>query len=315
MKTPSPTALVAAIAFCGTAGAEVPRVAVDVAPVQSLVAQVMGDLGVPDLVLPPGASPHGYALRPSEARALAEADLVFWVGEELTPWLGDTLDTLAGEARRIALLDTPGTLRLAFRNEAVFEIFEADSEEGDFHDHADEDDHDHAHEGVDPHAWLAPENAANWIGVIAAALMEADPENATLYAANAVTARARIGELADTLTVQLEPLVGLRFVVFHDAFQYFETSVGLPALGAISLGDASGPGAARVGHLRDLVQNEGVTCIAAEPQFNPALVETIAGGAEIRTTVLDPLGANLESGPDFYASLLEGLADGLLACR
>ncbi|SDL55904.1 zinc ABC transporter substrate-binding protein [Aliiruegeria lutimaris] len=311
------TGTAAAIAFCSSALADVPNVATDIAPVHSLVAQVMGDLATPDLILPPGASPHGYSLRPSEARALERADIVFWIGEPLTPWLDAPLETLARGAHIVELLAAPETTTLQFREGADLGGHdahdEAHSQTGQ-PDHHDED-AEHDHDGVDPHAWLDPQNAIAWTGLIARTLAETDPENAAQYAANAEAAIAGLEALTEEVSERLEPMHGVPFVVFHDAYQYFEQRFDLPALGAISLGDATDPGAARVASIRDLVRDSGVSCIAAEPQFSPSLIKTVAGGSGIRTTVLDPMGSALEPGADFYRSLIAGLAESLLGCR
>lgn len=290
--------------------AEVPRVATDIAPVHSLVRQVMGDLGEPDLILPPGASPHGYSLRPSEARALAGADVVFWVGEALAPWMEGVIASLSGGAVVVELLETEGTQTLPFREEAAFALRMPEDGGGGHDGHE-----GHDHSGADPHAWLDPQNMIAWTRAIATTLSAADPENAATYAANADQATAELTTLTTRINERLTPVRGLSYVVFHDAYQYFETRFDMPAAGAISLGDATDPGAARVAVIRDLVRDQGVTCIATEPQFNPALVEAVAGGADLRTTILDPLGTGLEPGAGFYDALITALADGLLACR
>lgn len=312
--------LAAATGISGAVRADVPRVAVDIAPVHSLVSKVMGELGAPELILPPGASPHGHSLRPSEARSLAGADIVFRVGDDLTPWMHDTIETLAAKARVVDLLDAPGTTVLEFRDTAVFGHDDHDEhghDDGD-HDEQDHDEHAHAdehdHDGRDPHAWLDPGNAEAWVAVIARALSEFDPENEPVYAENAAAAISGLAALSSDISAQLEPVRGLRYVVFHDAYQYFESAFDLPAQGAIAIGDASDPGARRVSEIREAIRENGVTCIAAEPQYNPSLVRTVAGGDDIRATVLDPLGTGLEPGPDFYDNLIRSLADALLNC-
>ncbi len=324
--------------------ADVPRVAVDIAPVHALVAQVMGDLGTPDLVLPPGVSPHGYALRPSEARALQEAGLVVWVGPELTPWLADPLDSLAGDAARLELLEVEGIRRLDFREGASFEAHEHDDDhaheeeheeaeadhdhdhdddheheaEGDHaheedHDHEAEAEHDHDHRGTDPHAWLDPVNAALWLDAIAAELSRIDPENAGTYAANAAEALAGLATLQDDIGARMAPLSG-GFVVFHDAYHYFEARFGVESAGAISLSDATAPGPARVAEIRDLVAAEGITCVFVEPQFNRGLVDAVFEGTGVRIGVIDPLGATLEPGAGLYTGLIEGVAASFEDC-
>ena len=309
--------------------AEVPRVATDIAPVQSLAAQVMGSLGEPAVILPPGASPHGYAMRPSEAQALAKADVVFWIGEGLTPWLERPLASLAGSAAVVELSEAPGVTRLPYRQGATFEAHHHDGDagedeaaEGADHDYEDalaghehEDAADHDHHGDDPHLWLDPGNARAWLTAMAEALAAADPQNAAAYRANAAAAVGEIDRLEGEIAAEMAPLHDLRFIVFHDAFQYYEHRFGLQAAGAISLGDARDPGAARVAEIRDLVRDQDIACVAAEPQFKPGLVATVTEGTGAKTTVLDPIGVGLAPGPELYRTLLRNIAAGFEACE
>ncbi|MFY0312198.1 metal ABC transporter solute-binding protein, Zn/Mn family [Leisingera sp. D0M16] len=345
----SGAAAAALLAGAGTAVAEVPRVAADIAPVHGLVARVMQGLGEPALVVPPGASPHGYAMRPSEAQALDQADVVFWLGAPLTPWLEGPLEELAGSAHRIELLAAGGTTVLPFREGARFEAHaheeheghddhgheehaEADAHAG--HDdhadhgheehaeghegHADHEDHadadGHRHEGADPHAWLLPANAQAWLDVIAEELAEHDPDNAAAYKANAEAGKQEIAEAVASISAQLEPFRAKQFIVFHDAYQYFEHGFGLNAAGAISISDAAKPSPARVAEVRDVVADLKVTCVFSEPQFNPGLVATVLDGTGAGTAVLDPLGAKLEPGPQFYPALLQEIGAAIAGC-
>lgn len=372
MRAPLLTCLTALPLVLATPSlAEVPRVAVDIAPVHALVARVMAGVGVPDLVLPPTASPHAYALRPSEAAVLQGADLVVWVGPQLTPWLAGPLDTLAGNSARLGLLEVSGIRRLDFRQGASFEAHDHDDHDDHGHDdhghdhghaghghdhgHAHEapkghdhgahdhghdahkhddhaghdhghDDHghgdhaghdhghdDHDHSGTDPHAWLDPANAAIWLDVIAAELSRLDPANAAAYAANAVAGQAELTELQTDIAARMAPLSG-GFIVFHDAYHYFEARFDIEAAGAISLSDAAAPGPARVAEIRDLVASQGIACVFVEPQFNRGMVDAVFEGAGVRIGVIDPLGATLEPGPGLYAALIEGMATSFEEC-
>ena len=360
----------------GTAIADVPSVAVDIAPVHSLVARVMDGVGSPDLVIPPGASPHEYNLRPSQAEALQNADVVFWMGEDLTPWLEDAVENLTTDAAITTLLEIDETNLLDFREGALFEAHDhGNDEHGDHdeHEHGDdehaeekhghdehakgdheheehaekehehdkhaedehgheehaEDDHDHDHEehaedehgheghdhgAHDPHAWLSPDNASSWLNVIAAKLSAVDPENAGAYFANAAAGRSEIEALKGEISATLDPARGKSFVVFHDAYQYFETAFDFPASGAISLGDAADPSPARIAEIQDRVRDEGVDCVLSEPQYNPGIVAVVLDGTEANTGVLDPLGSDLEPGQDMYPQLLRNLAGVLADC-
>lgn len=320
--------------------AEVPQVATDIAPVHSLVAMVMGDLGTPAMIVRPEASPHGYAMRPSEAQALDDADLVVWIGEALTPWLEGPLDNLAGDAQHLELLSVDGTVLHDYREGATFAAHKHDHEDEDHsdedhahdeHDHEDDhddhdevtaDDHDydhtaegddHDHAGTDSHAWLDPENARLWLGAIAAELSALDPDNAATYAANAEASQARIQALEDSLQADLEPLRDMRFVVFHDAYQYFERRFDLSAAGAISLSDASTPSAGRIAELQEAVSAMGAVCVFSEPQFNADLIGAVfADTVTVRT--LDPLGFAATPGPDLYPQILEAMAAEFTGC-
>ncbi|MFS4583551.1 zinc ABC transporter substrate-binding protein [Phaeobacter sp. C3_T13_0] len=327
--------------------AQVPEVAADIAPVHGLVARVMQGVGTPELVVPRGASPHSHAMRPSEARALDQADLVFWIGSRLTPWLEGPIDSLASDAKVISLLEADGTRTLTVRDTAQFgrghdddhdeerhddqhdehhddhhdehsEDHDAKHDDGHDDDHAEghdgEHDHDHEVGSLDAHAWLMAENGSAWLKVIADALAEFDPENGDLYQRNATEGQAEIAAATTAISANLTKVEDGTFVVFHDAYQYFETGFGIQAAGAISLGDATDPSPARIAEIRDVVREMNVKCVLSEPQFSPGLVETVLDGTEARTAVIDPLGVNLELGTDFYPMLLTAVGEAIASC-
>ncbi|MBT8411364.1 MAG: zinc ABC transporter substrate-binding protein [Octadecabacter sp.] len=306
----------------GAAFADVPQVAADIGPVHSLVARVMEGVGTPDLIMQQGASPHEYSLRPSEAQALQDADLVFWVGSDLSPWLAGAIETLAADAQATQLIETVGTIVLEPRDNALFEKHvHADDghdehvEDGHDHDdHAGEDHDGHAHGQRDPHAWLSPNNAMVWLNVIAGQLSAADPDNAGTYFANAAAGRAEIEATMAEVNAILKPLRGGQFIVFHDAYHYFENDFDFPAAGAISLSDASDPSPSRIAEIQARVADEGIVCVLAEPQFNRGLVETVLNGTQAQTGILDPLGSDLEPGPTLYLQLMRGMAATLAGC-
>ena len=297
--------------------ADVPNVTVDIAPVHSLVARVMEGVGSPKLIIPAGASPHEYSLRPSEAKSLQDADMVFWMGEDLAPWLEKSIETLARDAEIVTLLEESGTKLLDFREGALFEEHDH-SDHDDHDDHDDDKDHDdhdeHAHGAHDPHAWLSIANAQTWLNLVAGKLSAADPENAGVYFANAAAGRAEIDSLIAEVNGILAPVRGKNFVVFHDAYQYFETSFDFPAAGAISLGDATDPSPARIAEIQGRVEDEDINCVLSEPQFNPGLVETVLSGTDAKTGIIDPLGVNLEPGPNLYPDLIRNMAKSLAGC-
>lgn len=298
-----------------TALADVPNVAVDIAPVHSLVARVMQDVGAPDLIIRSGASPHDYRLRPSEAKALQDANLVIWMGKELTPWMEDAVKTLSTEAAILTLLEKDETTLLEFRESVLFEEHDHDDHSDEDHAETEDQDHDeHAHGAHDPHAWLSPKNAKIWLNLIAAQLSTADPDNASTYFVNAAAAVTEIDTLMADVSTMLDPIRGNSFIVFHDAYQYFETVFEFPASGAISLGDATDPSPARIARVQDRIQEQKIQCVLAEPQFKKGLVVTVLEGTDAKTSIIDPLGDALEPGPALYPQLIRNMAKTLVDC-
>lgn len=296
--------------------AEVPRVVTDIPAVQSLVAQVMEGVGAPEVLLEQGANAHNYQLRPSQARALQEADLVIWIGPEMTPWLGRAIEGVSLGGQALSLLKAPGTHLQAFGAGAHDHDDHAE-EAHDDHDHEAEaemhDDHDHS--GTDPHVWLDPVNAESWLGLIAQELSARDPDNAAQYATNAEAAAARIAALDARIAAELTPVAGRPFVVFHDAYGYFTAHYGLTQAGTVALGDAAAPGAEHLSELRADLQAGGVVCAFPEAQHDPKQVRQLVEGTGVKLGgALDPSGSSLPYGPALYEGLMQGLADTLTAC-
>ncbi len=309
------------IAFASTpVFAEVPAVVTDIPPVHALVAEVMGDLGQPELLLAKGADEHDFQLRPSQAASVAESDLVVWIGPELTPWLDGAMDVRPEGAAALALLAAEATVTRAYAETAEGHAEEPHDEAkhgGEDKDHAEE---GHAHEesdhgGDDPHAWLDPANGKAWLGLISDELSRLDPENAATYAANAKVAADRIDALDAEITAILEPVKAKPVVTFHDAYGYFGDHYGLTFAGSIALGDAASPGAQRLSELRATMEAGEVLCIFPEAQHDPALVTQMAEGTGAKVGgVLDPVGSTLEPGPGAYAALLKGMAQTFADC-
>ena len=318
----------ALVLSAGIASADVPKVAVDIAPVHSLVSKVMNGLGKPNLIIPAEASPHEYQLRPSDAKAIQESKLIFWIGDDLTPWLEKSLSTLPKDATITTLLEADGIELLDFREGALFEAHDhSDHDDHDDHDdddhdkhkkkddHDDHDDHEgHAHGDHDPHAWLSPGIAKVWLNVIAAKLSEKDPSNASTYFSNATLASKDLDSLSKEINKILDPIRNEKFVVFHDAYQYFENYFNISASGAISLGDASDPSPARIKEIKERVESEDIHCVLAEPQYKAGLVKAVIEGTHANMAVIDPLGVGLEIGPTLYDKLIRNLAVNLSNC-
>ena len=300
------------------AAAEPLSIVTDIAPVHSLVARIVDGSGSEAAVLlPPGTSPHHYSMPPSAARAMSGADVVIWVGEGLTPWLVEPVETLAGGAAVLELIETRGWSQRSARDSVDFHGDEhddhADHEEG-HDDHADEDGHDHHdHGSVDPHAWLDPIAAAAWSEVIGSLLAAQDPENAGVYLVNAANLAAELRALSAELEGQLDGLDGA-YLVAHDAYGYFEDRFGLSAAGAITLSDAGRPGPRHIATLREAAQAGDLDCILSDPQSGGEWVELVGENSDLRIIVGDPLGIDLTPGPELYPALLTQLGAAMVRC-
>lgn len=316
---------VLATSLCAArAGAEVPVVVTDIAPVHAMVAMVMGDLGQPVLLLDRGGDAHDFQLRPSQARAVAEADAVIWTGPGMSPWLTDALAGNAAAGVSLPLMAVPGTRLRSYAEaedgHAAGEAAEAGDDHG--HDHADghgdegHDDHaGHAHQGTDPHAWLDPGNAALWVGAITAELARQDPAHASAYQANADAAVARIAAAEAAADALLAPVADRPFVVTHDAYGYFAERFGLTVAGAVSGGDAAAPGAGRLRALYADAAAGGVACVFPEANHDPEPAAQLAAATGARLgRALDPEGSAMAPGPDLYIDLITGMAETIADC-
>ncbi|MGB3875955.1 MAG: zinc ABC transporter substrate-binding protein ZnuA [Shinella zoogloeoides] len=328
------TALFAAGA--AAARAEAPNVVVSIKPIHSLVSAIMQGVGEPSLIVEGAASPHTYSLKPSNAAALQDADVIFWVGHGLEAFLEKPLESLGGKATVVELEDAPGLEKLPFREGGPFEAHTHEGEEG--HDHAheghshDTDGHDHAkeaeghghgeeagHEGhehgeFDMHLWLSPENARAIAAEAAKVLAEKDPANAETYNRNLAGLNEKLAALDKELAETVAPIKDKPFVVFHDAYQYFEHHYGVLAAGSITVSPETLPGAERLTQIRDKVKTLGATCVFAEPQFEPKLVNVVIEGTPAKSGTLDPEAATLDPGPDLYFTLMKSIATSLRDC-
>ena len=327
-------------------------VVVSLKPIHSLVAGVMGEAGKPRLLLGGAASPHTYQMRPSEARALSEAELIVWIGEAMETFLERPIANLGSKAKVVTLHEAAGLRLLPNREGGIWDDdhMEAHVDEHDDHSEAHVDEHDdhseahvdehedhseahvdehddhseahvdehedhgHDHGEFNMHIWLDPSNARRIVDVIADALTRLDPDRAGTYRGNAEVVRDRIAALESSLRNRLAPVRPHAFIVFHDAYQYFEFSFGLNGKGAVSLDPARPPGAKRIAELRAALDEHDVRCMFTEPQFEPGLVRTVAEGAGIRTAALDPLGVEVEPGPDAWFEIMRGLGDAFSEC-
>lgn len=289
------------------AAAEVPKIVVSIKPLHSLVAAVMQGVGEPTLLVRGGASPHDYALKPSDAKAIKDADIVVWVGEALESFLARPMANLPKKTQEIELMFAAGLSMLEPRAGGAWE----QHAHGRKHEHSQ---HHGDHGELNLHIWLDPMNAKEIGEIVAVALAARDKANAATYTANAAALGRRLDALDAELKAALAPVVEKRFVVFHDAYQYFENRYGLNAAGSIMVNPDRPPSAKRLAVIRDRVKALGATCVFAEPEFEPKLVKTVVDGTPARTGVLDPEGAAIPAGPELYFTLMRGLAKGLTEC-
>ena len=278
-----------------------PRVVASIGPVHSLAAAVMGDLGEPLQLVHGYGSPHTYQMRPSDAASLRDADLVLWIGSSLETFLERPLAGRRDGARVVALSAVPGLALLANRAAGVRQ------------DDADAGGHDAAG-SYDPHIWLSPFNAKRMAGAIARELSSLDPENAAAYQANVDLLWQRIDAMEARIASRLAPVRTIPFVVFHDAFRYFEESFELNALGSVTVSPDRMPSARRIRALREKIVESGARCVFREPQFESALVQVLLEDSDARAGVLDPLGTDVTPGPDAYFDLMNSNTDALVDC-
>ena len=324
-------ALIAFVAAPVSARAEL-KIVVTIAPVHSLVSVITDGVVEPELLMPGGTSPHAFSLKPSQAKMLREANVIVRVSDNLETFLERPLAALGAESRIVTLDRVAGMKLLEMRSSGVWEAH-ADHSEGEPGDQGDVKQvernhahHDHAHHdhmgsersddgrAYNPHIWLDPQNAIVAVIHIATLLGKADPKNAKTYWENAKTVTEQLSQLDRELASATSSIRRKPYVVFHDAYAYFEARYQLSPAGAVTISPEHVPGAKRLVEIRRRVAVAEAKCVFSEPQFEPRLVATIIEGSNARGAVLDPLGAALEPGPGLYASLMRNLAQTMLGC-
>jgi len=350
------------LTFFTPANAEL-KVVTSIKPIHSLASYLMDGIGKPELIVDGYASPHGFSMKPSHAKMLQNADLIFWVGEDLEGFLEKPLKSIAKKAEKIELIEIKGLNVLKFRERNIFDEHDHDDhddhgkkeddhddhnhdehakkEEHDDHDdhddhgkkeddhddhdhdehakkeeHDDHDDHDghegHAHGEYDPHIWLDPMNAKVILNEMVEHLIENDPTNEAKYKSNLDKALKEIDKL--TIEVMTDLNNSVSSIVFHDAYQYFEKRFNVNILGAFTVNTDVMPGAEQLAEIREIIEHDKVACVFSEPQFNPDIINAVAKDMKIKTGVLDPLGATLDSGKDLYFKLIRNMSASFKGC-
>ena len=293
------------------------KVVASIKPIHSLASYLMDGIAKPNLIVDGYASPHGFALKPSHAKMLQNADIVFWVGEDLENFLEKPLSSIAKKAEKIELLEVKGLVKLKFRERNIFDDHEdhddhAKKEDG----HDDHDDHDghegHNHGEFDPHIWLDPINAKVILFEMSKHLIENDPSNETTYRANLSKAYKQIDKLTNDVTAELNESTAS--IVFHDAYQYFEKRFNVNILGAFTVNTDVLPGAEQLAEIREVIEHDKVACVFSEPQFNPDIIKAVAKDTNIKTGIVDPLGATLNPGKNLYFDLIKNMSKSFKGC-
>ena len=371
-KIPLIFSILSILTFFTPANAEI-KVVASIKPIHSLASYLMDGIAKPDLIVDGYASPHGFAMKPSHAKMLQNADLIFWVGEDLESFLEKPLSSIAKKAEKIELMETKGLQVLKFRERNIFDEHDHDDhghddhgkkeddhddhghddhgkkeddhdhddhgKKEDDHDHDDhgkkEDDHDHdhddhgkkeddhddhghddhdghAHGEFDPHIWLDPINAKAMLNEMAEHLIENDPKNEAKYKSNLAKALQEIDKL--TIDVMTDLSNSVASIVFHDAYQYFEKRFNVNILGAFTVNTDVMPGAEQLAEIREIIEHDKVACVFSEPQFNPDIIKAVAKDMNIKTGVVDPLGATLDPGKDLYFNLIRNMSASFKGC-
>ncbi|MDC3355649.1 zinc ABC transporter substrate-binding protein [Candidatus Pelagibacter sp.] len=304
------------------ANAEI-KVVTSIKPIHSLASYLMDGVGKPDLIVDGFNSPHGFSMKPSHAKMLQNADLIFWIGEDLESFLEKPLNSIAKKAEKIEIIEIKGLNVLKFRERNIFDEHNHDDhakKEDDHDDHDDhakkEDGHDdhegHGHGEYDPHIWLDPINAKVILKEMTEHLIENDSKNASTYKNNLDKALKDIDKL--TMDVMTELNESTSSIVFHDAYQYFEKRFNVKILGAFTVNTDVMPGAEQLSEIREIIKHDKVKCIFSEPQFNPDIIKVVAKDMNIKTGVVDPLGATLNAGKDLYFDLIRNMSASFKGC-
>ena len=328
-KLPIIISILSLFTFFVPANADI-KVVASIKPIHSLASYLMNGVAKPDLIVDGYASPHGFAMKPSHAKMLQNADLIFWVGEDVENFLEKPLGSIAKKAEKIELMQIKGLQVLKFRERNIFddhddhghddhdkkEDHDSHAKKEDHDDHGKKEDHDdherHAHGEFDPHIWLDPINAKVILNEMVEHLIENDPKNEKIYKDNLSKGYKEIDKLTKDVSSELSNSVAS--IVFHDAYQYFEKRFNVNILGAFTVNTDVMPGAEQLAEIREIIEHDKVACVFSEPQFNPDIIKAVAKDMNIKTGVIDPLGATLNPGKDLYFSLIKNMSASFKGC-
>ena len=303
------------------------KVVTTIKPLYSLISRIMETRGEPQLIIEGTNNPHTFVFKPSHAKMIEEADIIFWIGEDLEAFMEKPLDSLAEKAQVISFMELSSIEKLKFREKNIFDDHDGHEDEHEGHEDDDDDhghkddDHDddhkdahaHAHGEFDPHIWLDPENAKEMVKIIRDELIKIDPEGQRQYSVNTAGATLELDNLINSVEKELSK--DISYIVFHDAYQYFENRFGVIPAGALTLNPDVLPGAKQIADIQDVINDKGIKCIFSEPQYNPKIIETLGNDMNVSTGVIDPLGAFIDAGPTMYVELINGIANSIKECH
>ena len=283
------------------------KVVTTIKPIHSLVAGVMDGLGSPSLIVDGSNSPHNFSLKPSHAKMIEDAEIIFWVGEDLETFMIKSLESIANNATKVSFMDLDNITKLKFKEENILEV------EGYDDDHDDHDDHyKHADGEFDAHIWLDPKNAIEIVNEIAKTLSLKDPNKKNVYYSNAEKLNHSLNELIKKINLSINK--DARFIVFHDAYQYFEKRFDVSSAGALILNEEALPSAKKVSEIHKIIKKQNINCIISEPQFNPNIIKSIAQDSSILTRSFDPLGSSFDTNKNLYFEMILSLSNSLKDC-
>jgi zinc transport system substrate-binding protein len=295
------------VSLCSASSQADLKVVVSIMPIHSLVSGLMSGINEPYLLINSNQSPHTMTLKPSDARALNQADLIVWVGESLESPLTHLIDQVADETETISLLDIPKLHLLPIRNSLDWTPHHQHDEALATHAH-------HIDMDMDNHIWLSPDNARAVVQYLSGVLIRLDPTNGDQYRSNLKKLLNRIDEMESQFIANIAGISDTPFIVFHDAYQYLEDHFGLNAVGSVNISPDRLSGAKHIHLLREKIRKLEARCVFSEPQFKPKLVQTLVSGTQASAGKLDPLGGELPPGEDAYFDLMQNLSENLAAC-
>ncbi|CAI1556716.1 High-affinity zinc uptake system protein znuA precursor [Serratia fonticola] len=301
------TLLAAALVMAGNATA---AVVTSIRPLGFIASAIADGVTPTEILLPDGASPHDFALRPSDIQRLRSADLVLWVGPDMEAFLTKSLTQLPAN-KQLAISELPAVRPLLMKGDDDHDHDHA----AEAHSHADGDDgHDHHHGDYNMHVWLSPEVAKVTAIAIHDRLLELMPQKKDKLDANLRQFEDQLAQTDKNLVKMLTPVQGKGYFVFHDAYGYFEKHFGLSPLGHFTVNPEIQPGAQRLHQIRTQLVEQKAVCVFAEPQFRPAVINAVAKGTNVRSGTLDPLGTGIELGKDSYGNFLTALSNQYVSC-